>query len=520
MCSGISADGCRIHTRPDIPRKNQPTEKINVQNFDNMIEQPEPAIIVTNVNPGSRRPRQNAQGVEHRGFESIPNQSPEAMNLVHELRERIEAREAEVARLREVLHRDDEVDIRQASEQLKELQAAFEQVQRICAERMKPFEQEYHKAIAKLDGKGAKMDQIQEEAKERAHFLDILQEYTEQTTARLIDPPVTPVDETVVSSIVRDTHEVQTDIEKARRAISLEGFAEKQLTKLNELLQRQYSDAVEREEKAQRKRATARKDIDVRCESKKPADGNYFPLLTEMEKRELDLEHMNKYNGILRDDIRKMTESNRSLNDSIARMNEELLELGKYLPSADSEDVSKPGTIRNLLATEEAKRDQLQVQIVTARAKFKIHQQRHNTLQAKLSELPSIQEKRHQDLDKTKERRAAIERELRNEHTTRSELMSEKIFITDEKRAMEERLREHKAALQKIQKRTQRLEVVLQRQLLIREYNDKKDNLKNCNLERVAQLVSSMVGLHQKIGDQEPHVSSSSSTTQEIPSNS
>ena len=309
------------------------------------------------------------------------------MNLVHELRERIEAREAEVARLREVLHRDDEVDIRQASEQLKELQAAFDQVQRMCAEKMKPFEQEYQRAVARLDGKGARMQQIEHEAGERAQFLDLLQEFTEQTTAELVDPPVTPVDENVVSSLVHDSWLVQTDIEKARRASSLEGFAEKQLAKLNELLQRQYSDAIEREEKAKRKRATARKDIDVRCEAKKPVDGNYLTLLTEMEKREMDLEHVNKYNGMLRDDIRKMTESNRTLVESISQLNEELLELGKYLPDIDDQDMSKPGTIRNLLANEEAKRDQLQVQIVTARAKFKDYTYQREGRQFKITRI-------------------------------------------------------------------------------------------------------------------------------------
>ena len=238
-------------------------------------------------------------------------------------------------------------------------------------------------------------------------------------------------------------------------------------------------------------------------------DENYFKVLCDVEQLEMKLDQANRFNDMLRSDIKRITASNLNMVKTIGELNELLIELDPYLPNEDGDPVSKPGTIRNFLAVEEGKRDMFQVQMLVTKAKLKIDQQKLQTLNGKVKELPGIRDKRRQELTDLQENRKELEKLLRQAHDERSEIMAEHTFRRTEKQALADRIREHRHAIAKIQKETAKLVMVLRRQMLIREFNEKKSNLKHYNLPRVAQLVDSMLGINGQIEQCKPGSSSS-----------
>lgn len=480
-----------------------------------MIEQPDPAILVRNVNPGQGRKRAR-KTIERRGGESTLPQTSEAINMVAELQDRIETNEVEVVRLREALQRDDEVDIRQASDQLRELQSAFDRAEEICRERSFPVELKLQKAVSGVEGRLRCVKVYAREARERQKFIEVMRDAISRTMAVLHDPTVHQTNESVLDGLTDDSTCVKNDIDNDARALSAEVFAGKQLAKLNDSLMRRVTEVNGEEEKAQRRRATAKQDLDVRCEQKKKMviDATYLKLLKGMEKLELDLDHMKQFNCILVNDAKRLTDSNRQMVEEIARLNEELIEMGKYLPNDDRNQVGKPGTIRNMLAEAETKRDQLRMQAQISKWKLAIDQKRVQTAEQKIAEMPAVTERTQNQRDVGNQQRDQAETALNRIQHVRSELMSEKVFRLDEQQLLTDRLNSHREKLAQVQKRTQQMELLLKRQVLTREFNTKKHNLRNCNLEHVAQLVSSMLGLHGEIGDDEPRVSASSSASE------
>jgi chromosome segregation ATPase len=452
--------------------------------------------------------------VESRTIESVVDNNEEAINLVNELRQRIDAKESEIAHLREIMQQSEILDIDEASKQLSKLQSSFDQVRKLCADRLRPVELEFNKSVASVAGRRSFIEAVNASCAERRAFSDKLAEFLSKTTSELRDVQVRPITEAKISAFLQDLYLLQTDVEKLKRETSLGSFAEKSLFRLNEALQRQFADAQEREQKAERRARTARKDLEVRCETKKyqPLNEEYLAELKESEKLALDLQRAKKCAQLLRDDVIALTTENRNLVDATARRAEELIDLEKYLPDASGSVLSREGQLRNLLCAAEIERDGLQVTQFVIRNKCKMAQQRLQTIQSKLEELPEGLKKRQNDLAQCGERRDRGQEELEGNQAERAELMSQKEFLSDQIKAMDERLKEQRAVLQKLQGKTQKLEVVLRKQMLIRQFNEQKDSLRNCNLKHVAEIVESVLELHGEIGDGELALGSSSST--------
>jgi hypothetical protein len=197
----------------------------------------DPSITVTNFSHSPPGRRQARQTIDHRYFESL-SPSQEAVNVVQELRDRIEQKEAEILRLREALQRDDVIDITQTSAQLKELQITFDRVQKMCADRLDPVESEYNSVIAHLQGCRTYMDTLANACSERRKYLDRLSGYVKSTATDLHDPSVYENSEKSLESEAQRGSLAQFDLDRMKRSHSLELFAEKQLLKLNENLER------------------------------------------------------------------------------------------------------------------------------------------------------------------------------------------------------------------------------------------------------------------------------------------
>jgi hypothetical protein len=472
----------------------------------------EPAMTVTSLNPSPRR-RAALKTIEHRTFESTIPENQEAINLVGELRSAIEEKEAEIYRLREALQRDDFVDLTKIPGKLRDLQTAFDQIQKICADRIRPVEFQFHDILSVLAGRQFYMKTMTDAVSERAAFARALERCIEGTTADLHDPMVHEVWESCVRDFYQSDGVIESDIDRFRRAISIDKFAEKQLLKMNELLQRQFSDAEMREQKSHRKMLTARKDLDVRCsiKSKQTLDENYFRLRKNMEKLTLDVNREKNYNAMLRRDTNDITDSNRSLVEEIAQMTEEYIQLQMNLPDETNERVSKPDSLRNHLQIAEVERDTLQLQVLVAKSKLKIHQQKLSAVEEKLAQAPDILAESEEQLQNVQAQREAAERALVKMQTDESERMSQRVFLLDQKKLLMERITEHRARLLKLRKRQAKLELIYRRQLLVRDFNARRSDLENCNLQHTAGVISAMLEIREEMGAEIKASSSSSS---------
>ena len=113
-----------------------------------MIPQENSALTVIHIDQNN----QKNKNIEKYDYETTIRDQ-EAINLVAELRAKIDAKEAEMTRLREALQRDDEVSFPEMLDKLKKLQLAFENVQRMCLNKITPIELEYNRVCAQLEGK-------------------------------------------------------------------------------------------------------------------------------------------------------------------------------------------------------------------------------------------------------------------------------------------------------------------------------------------------------------------------------
>lgn len=479
-----------------------------------MIPQENSALTVIHID-NKQKPSDRKKTIEHYNFDNEV-QEQEALNIVAELRARIDSKESEVARLREALQRDDEISFPETVEKLKKLQSAFDHVQKMCSQKIDPIEYQYNNACARLEGKNWLMETYEKESKERYTAYERINQAINVVIAKMNDPNPNQTDESTLSPLYDKSSNCNFELDRAKKTNAFASAKEQKYRNLNESLKKHFADSIDRENKAERRHKTAQKDLEVRCKSKKPFQitKEYLQAQKDCEKKKLDLEHEKELLKMLKEDAKKLTSKNRSRVDKLHKLTEELYELDKYLPNENnSEMLAKEGSLRANLAVAEIERDNWQIELFVAKTKLKANQQMLNDIQKKIVEIQNISSKHQLALQQKKKEREEIEETLKNTHDYRSELISEQEFLESQRDILKKRISEHDSKLKKIKNKTAALKLTLERQMLIRQFNTQKNNLKNCNLEHVANTVEQMLKINDGIGGEIPIPTTSSSSS-------
>ena len=443
--------------------------------------------------------RRMPRTVELANFETTGARDQEAITQVSEMREQIERKEAEVARLREQLERDNEVDMSKAPEELKRLQAAFDKVQKMCAARLAPVEDELKKYQAKLEGKQRYMQAMSRVAKERVDSVEPLRQLTEKTTMELDDPKVSPIDESPLKPLIVDGVSVQTNVDTHQRTAMLDGYTEKQMEKLNEEVKRALKDATDKEGKEKRRVETARKDIEVRCKKPKVVliDDEWVDANKQLSLNLLKLQEVNHGIKIFNEEIAKLSAENRDHNTAISQAREQLIDLEKYIPVIGSKDDGSEarGEMVKMIAENEC----LKLQVMIAKSKLKVDKSRLTSLEDKLNKQPAVLEEKNKALEKVRALRVQADDVLDQSQVVRSDLMSRKEFLEDQKEAMSARIKDGKERLRQISEETAKLEAILKRQKLMIALHEEMMALRKTNLGRVAGIVSNLLQINSEM---------------------
>ncbi|OHT16132.1 hypothetical protein TRFO_13460 [Tritrichomonas foetus] len=475
-----------------------------------MIPQENSALTVIRIDNKPNRKRT----IEHYDYDTAQTEQ-EAINLVSELRAKIDSKETEVARLREALQRDNEISLPETVEKLKQLQSAFDQVQKMCANRINPIELEYNRACAHLDGRNNFINTFEKESNERHQALDRINKAADTVMAKLNDPSVNEVDESPLYPLFGKCAVSAFDLDCGKRSIAFEAAKEQKYLNLNDSLKRLFNEAIDRENKSERRHKTAKKDLKVRCQTQKPVviTPDYLKAQKEYERNKLDLEHEKQFIKMLKEDVKALTTSNRNRVDNLHELSEEFYKLEKFLPNEkETEMLSKEGSLRAKLAIAEINRDDFQVDVLVAKNKLKYNQQMLNEIQKKIVDIQTICEKHKQALQQKQENRRIAEEKLKKSHEERSDLVSEQEFLQEQRSLLRQRIKEHESKIKKIKNKTEALELAYRRQMMIKEFNDQRNNLKNCNLEHVANTVEAMLKINDDIGNEIPIPSTTSSS--------
>lgn len=441
--------------------------------------------------------------IELTDFDTTVARDQAAINQVTEMRDQIERKEAEVARLREQLERDNEVDMSKAPEELKRLQAAFDQVQKICAAKLAPIEEKLRKCQAKCEAKEHYCAQMSAIANERVSALTDLNAQTDRTTAALDDPAVHPIDECGLKPLISEGVKVQSDVGSVQRNASLDGYSEKQMAKLNEDLRRALADAIDLEEKAKRRVATAQKDIEVRCARPKVVtiDDEWVRETKKMNMTSLLLQEANNAIRLFNDEVARIANENRSHNEQVARLREELIALERYIPGGNN-DTSK-NDARSEMTIKAANDDFLKQKLMVAKNKLKVARSRLASLQNKLNEQPAVLEDRKRALEQAKGLRVQADDALEETQTVRSDLVSQREFMEDQREILRQRITAQREQLKEIKENTKKLKLIYRKQQMVISLNEEMMALKKTNLGRVAGIVSNLLKINSEIENDE-----------------
>ncbi|OHT16309.1 hypothetical protein TRFO_13324 [Tritrichomonas foetus] len=417
------------------------------------------------------------------------------------MRDQIEAKEAEVVRLREALERDNEVDMSKVPDELKRLQRAFDQVQRICAERIAPIQNEFNKQASKHEAKQQYMDAMEEIAKERFEFLHKMNNKADDTTARLEDPVVKPVEETPIFPLSKEAGQLETELANLHRNSLLDSYSEKQFKKLNDEIQRNMKDAEFEEKKEERRVDTAKKDIAVRCNRPKPPKitQEWIDAQKNLTKNQIFLTEVNNAIKLFNDEAQKLVSQNRIQNDKLSTLRDEFASLQRFLPGEDGAFHDKDSMSRSEMTTKSMENDKLNMKLLVQKGKYKIEKSRLESIQEKLKTFPPTIKASQDSLQKTKNRRKEVEIDVENSNLARAELLSHQIFLEDQRNLMKERIAEQRDKLRATYERTKKLKLILKKQQMIIALNDELYALKKMNLERVAGTVSNLLKINSDI---------------------
>lgn len=462
---------------------------------------PDNLLNVTGMRPMSRKTLRKASKVLQReDYDTTLPTTQEAREIVKTMRQEIEAKEAQLNKLREMLARQDETDITQAQAELNRLQAAFAKVAAECESKLRPVQDAFNKELSVLEGKKQFCESYGDSAKERRDYLEKLKQKTGTTVFNMTDPKVTIVTEKPVLPSINTLTQLQTDVGVLKRTLTLEKYSHGEMSKLNEQLKRILKSATEEDKMANMNYNSSKQDIDVRLKAPKVQviDDDWIEAKKQLDLNQFLLNETNTALSRINEEAKKIEIQNRGIVEDSRKLREELIILNRYMPNSDTGNGSGS---RGDLTKDQIEIDADKARIEVLNAKIKTEKGRLKPLKNKLEELPPKIQSEQKKLESLQAKNTQVEEELTAIQTKRSELISEKQFGEDQYTTMLERVDEQSKRLAEITKRTQIAEETLKKQMIIMKLNDEMNNLKTMDFNRFTSVVSNLLTIQKEIQD-------------------
>lgn len=454
---------------------------------------------------GQSTPRKRVRGpqtIAHADFDSTLARDTASINKVVQLRTEIEQREARVAQLREALERENEVEMSEMPNELKRLQAAFENVQQICAQRINPVQDQLNQLVADHGAKEHKVETMTHLAQERNTYFQQLSEKASNIIGDLHDPQTSnETDEKHLYPIVKEATEVITDLNNTEQRISQENYVESTLNKLNEELARYLTYENDEEQKMKRRVETVRKNIEVKCTRPKVnlINEDWVNAKKTLEVNNILLKDVNNTIKLFNHEAEKLASENRAQNENISALREELISLEKFLP----DEKQSKGSQRSDMTAITTETDTLAAKLKIAQQKQKMEEKILKSLIKMKEKSASQVERKNQELEEAKAERVKCDVELQNSQDIRSNLLAQQKFLEGQSETMKVRIKEQSEQIRSIEEDTEKLNAILKRQKLIMELNESLFALKKSNLGRVAGIVDKVLKIKNEIPEGE-----------------
>ena len=456
------------------------------------------ALTVTNVDP--RNKKRSNKTIIHMDYETTVGAVSMGREQIQVLRNQIEERETEVARLREILNTRDNEDTTPAIDELKRLQAAFDRCEQICEEKLAPYRQELSSVQATARSKQFYLQIMEEIARERQDYVDKVRNKTDLTYSQLENPKYKPIDETQLLPLMNEALTVKSDIDSTERSTLFGNYKKRCFLKLNEQLGRNLEEAVDNENKAIRKTNTIKQNLEIKLSKPKPPpiDDSWFDAQTAYQKNFYLLQEAKQRIKMLNDENERLAKENHELVNQVSKTKEELISLEKYIPH-QGQSSFKGANERSALTNLQIESDELQVKIFVEKHKIAILQKILENHQKQVASLPPKLQATQESHSNVKDARKQSDLELDQTQEIEANLIAKKIFLADADELIQQRLGQYQNNLTDLENKIRKLELILKKQEMIRKLNEEMYKLKCANLERVAGTVSQVIEINSEI---------------------
>jgi chromosome segregation ATPase len=435
---------------------------------------------------------------------SFPGQQTpdEARAKVTDLQRQIEAKEAELLRMKEALARNDTTCTSAAQIELNRLQAAFDQVSKLSDAKLQPVVANVQKTQARLESRKFRMKMFHRAAKERDRSLKYMQQRIDQITADLESPEVPESDESAILALILENQKAQNEFQCTHRTKQLRTYTEKTFGHINEILTKQLNELRDLETRAIRRAESVRQETEIRVN--RPTlviDDDWVLARHTMDKLRIMLEDAKRSVKFLNDTAEQLANSNRRVHDELGVTKDELARLRKFMPNATHVDPSKKndGVSRGDLTSIEIHRDAGEMVLVVARIKTQALKSSLETLRTKVNEMPEAERESEEQLEQAKIERENAEKAYDQAVELRAELLARKLFAEQETQLLSERVDKQMATLEKIKRDTQEAHETLEKQKMAMRLNEELQNLKTMNFDRFAATVANVMALKNRM---------------------
>lgn len=463
---------------------------------------PGDALTITKVDSHHSSRRRTNKTIVHMDFESTMENVANGREQIQDLRDKIEERESEVARLRCLLNTRDAEDTTPAIEELKRLQAAFDRSEAICEEKIDPIRKELSAVQAAYQSRQYLLQAMEDISRERQEFVEKVRSKTDTTFSQTVTPSYKPIDESQLLPILNEALNIKSDIDSAERSALFNNYKKRHLTKLNEQLARNLEEAIDNENKAQRKSETTKQNLEFKLSKPKTPvmDDKWFNAQAEYQRNLYRLKEANTRAKMLVEENNKLTTEYHQLVENVSKTREDLIALEKYIPKAGESSIKGNGaTERSALTAMQIESDKLQAKIFVLKYQIAILQKIFENHQKQVSSFPSKLQTSDENLKKAKEIRKQVDADLDQVQEKEANLMAKNMFLADQEELMQKRLADHQSQLAETEKKIRTLELVLKKQEMIKKLNEEMYRLKCANLGRVAGTVSQVIEINSEI---------------------
>jgi hypothetical protein len=435
---------------------------------------------------------------------SFPGQqtTDETRVKVTDLQRQIEAKEAELLRMKEALARNDATCTSAAQIELNRLQAAFDQVSKLADAKLQPVVANMQKTQARLESRKFRMKMFHRAAKERDHSLKYIQQRVNQITADLESPEVPETDESPIHALIQENQKAQNEFQRTHRAKQLRTYTGKTFEHINEILGKQLAELRDLETRAIRRAESVRQETELRVNRPQQViDDDWVLARHTMDKLRIMLEDAKRSVKFLNDTAEQLANSNRRVHDELGVAKDELARLRKFQPTATHCEPSKKtdGVSRGDLTVLEIHRDAEEVVLMTARIKTQALKSSLEKLRAKVNEMPELEKEHEEQLEQAKIERENAEKAYDQAVELRAELLARKLFAEQEAQLLQERVQKQVDILERIKLDTQEAHETLEKQKMAMRLNEEMQNLKTMNFDRFATTIANVMQLKSRM---------------------